>query len=269
MGFKRIIVDGPSAGNMGRVNAIKTDFIKFCKILVERVGGINLCSQTPEYIFPPAAESIRKALITAGFEPVLADTAGSADDAEIRRKIRLTDSRVVSELILVTCDLRDFLPELRAKKAEGIDIYIVATKTPDPRNGLPMLAADSIEIIDAEFHFVELADFKDEIMREQWVDRPYQPRRSPSDMKDGRTTNLVESEEKTRLSSPMPSPQHESAWGQRLEITIGIPHGQQKLDPAPFIKKVAEAMTEYQNIDIQFYMRTFPPKEESVVDSTT
>lgn len=167
MGTKAIFVDGASLFHMGRVLGIgEFKFQALYDFLVNEVGECRNLFGRPFYVL--SAEILdrkTKALSRAGFEGVNADTKNSLDDKFIIRKLREIDSNQVEEIVLVSADA-DYHSSLADKNGQGIRIYRVATKLPDPRHNRPMI---NMEIAEA-FNFIELNDFKEKIMARAWRD---------------------------------------------------------------------------------------------------
>lgn len=173
---KAVFVDGASffhiLRNLG-ISQINAD--KFFTVLQEEIGLTSNLFGKPVYVLQKQLERFpEKPYSSAGFEirkPTSEEK--SADDEEIRRAINAVNSEQISELVLVTADVHDYLDCLRAKSAQGVKIYIVATKQPDQRNGRSMLSSSFDELIKENgFDFVEFLSFKDRLMTKAWEEKP-------------------------------------------------------------------------------------------------
>jgi len=168
---KFLIVDGPSSFHMGRVNGIgKFNYKKFFEFLTKGVGAAVNIFGKPVYVLPPSQEEKKKkALEYSGFEVQVVDTAGSLDDEYIRERIKQINPEQVSEIILVSSDILDYLSVLETKIKAGIKVIVVATQTIDPKSDNSMLVSNFADLLnDAGIEFVELGGFKESIMLDAW-----------------------------------------------------------------------------------------------------
>lgn len=169
---KAIFIDGASLFHMFRVMGIaKINAQEFHNILQREVGeSIHLFGR-PLYVIPEAVERFPvKPYTAAGFEVRKINSENSGDDAEIKQAINSVNSEQISELVLVTTDILDYLDCLKAKAAQGVKVYIVATKEKDERLAL---TSDFDLIMEHNgFVFIELLPFKERLMIKAWEDRP-------------------------------------------------------------------------------------------------
>src|SRR3989344_6213054 len=165
---KAIFVDGSSCWAMlrGVLEIGKSSHQVLYDILVDEIGSAENSFGRPVYVLSPRGISNEKSLKTAGFDVQIIETKGSQDDKYIVDQINRLNSEQVSEIILVSADIQDYLNALSAKHDQGIKIVIVATKTKYP-NGRSVLTESFDQIIeDLEALFFDLADFKDRLMLE-------------------------------------------------------------------------------------------------------
>ncbi|OGN04791.1 MAG: hypothetical protein A2831_02000 [Candidatus Yanofskybacteria bacterium RIFCSPHIGHO2_01_FULL_44_17] len=167
-GKKAIFIDSANLFHAGRVLGIGSfNFTRLMKFLVQDVGECHELHQRPKYVAAPHRLAvIRKILGAAGFEPVDSVSFQSKDDALIIKAIsELPDG--IEELVLVSADA-DYPECLRAAKLRGIRVYVVATDTLDAQNSNRSMVSESMK---NEFIFVDIANFKDQVMQKAWVDR--------------------------------------------------------------------------------------------------
>ena len=173
---KAIFVDGASLARMRPGLGINLfEFKALYQILTEEVGTEKEIFGKPFYTISKAASEGTwvKTIRSRGFEVAIIETENGQDDKLIIDRIKTLKPGDVSEIVLVSAD-QDFVPVLRDKKAEGIKIYWVATKSPT-EEGRRMIGEVLEELLGTEFEFVELANFKDRLMRSPWVGRVAQP----------------------------------------------------------------------------------------------
>lgn len=166
---KAIIIDGASLWNMMRVlGARRTNFGKLYEFLVSIDKTSSLFGK-PLYVLNQAGSGNEKALRSAGFEVTIAKTAGE-DDSLVREKINSLTAKEVTEIVLVSADIQDFQEAAAAKTAQKITVWLVATKATDPRTKTSMLPNRFDELLegDKRLRFVELADYKEQLMLEAW-----------------------------------------------------------------------------------------------------
>lgn len=167
---KAIYIDGPSFFHIGRVLGIgQFNFQALYRILVEKIGECReIFNGKPIYVLPSRkAQEMRKPLENVGFEVVACDPTESKDDKFIIREIKRLSVENISEVVLVSAD-GDYFACLEEKKGAGVKVYLVATAQNDPRRDTPMLS----DITKGAFNFIELGDFKNEIMKRPWIDNP-------------------------------------------------------------------------------------------------
>lgn len=172
---KAIFIDGASLFHMFRIMGIaQINAQEFHNILQREVGNSSNLFGRPLYVVPEVVERFpTKIYMTAGFEVRKVNSENSGDDAEIRQTINSVNSEQISELVLVTTDILDYLDCLKAKAAQGIKVYIVATKEKDKESGRSALTSDFDLIIESNgFEFIELLPFKERLMTRAWEDRP-------------------------------------------------------------------------------------------------
>ncbi len=156
--MKAIFIDGASLRHMLRVLGVKKcSHRALFSILTERVGYAHVCGK-PFYTVAPGYYELAINLEFAGFETVIVQSAGEEDDKLIKKKIEEIGPDSISELVLVSAD-GGFEQCVWKKAAQGVEIYIVATRLIDPKNGRPMISYRLLKD-HKRFHFVELADFK-------------------------------------------------------------------------------------------------------------
>lgn len=166
---KAIFVDGPSfSAILKAIGIYNWHFGEFLQILVNEVGEARELVNKPVYV---SAESflkpIEKALQAVGYETVAIGTEDSKDDEFIKREIRNLPPGSVDEIVLVSADL-DYLEELKKKEESGVKVFVAATTENDPRRGGPIIS----DVLKNAFSFVELAQFKNRIMKSPFVPKP-------------------------------------------------------------------------------------------------
>ena len=173
---KAVFVDWASFWNIQRVLGIgKTDYSGFYSVVTRQIGegslfGKPICVLTKNFV------NQEKPLRSVGFEVVVVKDGtdgNSPDDQEIIKRINSLRAEEVTEILLVSADIADYGDCLRAKGVQEVKIFLAATKKIDPRNNrsvLPM-AFEELYMKEPGFNFVELGNFRDQTMREPWVDR--------------------------------------------------------------------------------------------------
>ncbi len=131
---------------------------KLCRVLTEEVGVKPVLGK-PFYTVPPAHCMMALDLEEAGFEAVMIQSMGEEDDKLIKKKIMALAAGAISELVLVSAD-GGFAECVLEKAGKGVEVYIVATRLLDPKDHKSML---SYRLLNEQFHFVELARFKDSL----------------------------------------------------------------------------------------------------------
>ena len=165
---KAIFVDGASANVTKAALGIETyDFHGLYDVLVNQVGmcrtlvGPPVITVHPERA--PAEGSFVKGLTGAGFEVVAARSETGADDEAIKTLLRDLNPKDVEEIVIFTSD-KDFIPILRSKASQKVNIYWVATKRHQPDLNRHRLSLDVIMLCTTpRFTFVEIADFTEVI----------------------------------------------------------------------------------------------------------
>lgn len=184
---KAIFVDGASLSCMrSRLGINQFEFKALYQILTADIGVDKEILGKPFYtVSNTAADGLWiKNLRSRGFEVVISETKNGQDDQLIIDRIKTLKPEEVSEIVLVSAD-QDFVPILRDKKAQGIEVYWVATKVPE-EDGRSQISAVLNELFDTEFKFIELADYKDRLMRTPWTSRPV-----PEPSKPLRKVNII------------------------------------------------------------------------------
>ncbi len=150
---KAILVDFASLMAIKRALGIaELDLPKLCEMLIS-------ISTAPCYGRPFVAlnsPALKKHLDRAGFETEVFPPGQERDDREIIDRIARLTPDVVSEIVLVSAD-GGYRDHLRTKAAQGIKVYLVATRAKNPADERPLFSENSLE---SEFTFVELGDYK-------------------------------------------------------------------------------------------------------------
>ncbi len=180
---KAIFIDGASFWNMMRILDVgRTDYRVLYEILVREVGKTDICYGKPFYT---TTAPFKKRLDAFGFETALAESRTSQDDRMIGERISGLSADEVSEIILVSADLFDYLDCLRTKIAEGITVTLVATRTLDSldRGGHSMLSRDVNEVMEKHgIAFVEIGQYANRLRIEAFSQRPKEaPRKNQTD----------------------------------------------------------------------------------------
>lgn len=175
---KAIFVDGASLSWMRSSLGINQFEFKALYQILTEIGVDKEVFGKPLYtISKTVADGLWvKSVRSRGFEVVVCETENSQDDQFIIDQIKALKPGDVSEIVLVSAD-QDFVPILRDKKAQGIKIYWVATRVLK-EDGWSMVGVVLDELFNTEFEFVELADYKDRLMRTPWTVRT-KPEPSP------------------------------------------------------------------------------------------
>lgn len=175
---RAVFVDSASLSHMRRPLGIgEFNFRDLFEVLTKKIGG-----NTPVKAFPPVCvissdkklKNVRMGLGFSGFEvvPVEMTRGGGEDDAVIIQKIEALDPKKVNEIVIVSAD-SGYLNALLAKKAQGVErVYWVAMQG-NGTNGRPLISRYLTDLFESgDFIFVDLAQFKTEIMRIPWVEKP-------------------------------------------------------------------------------------------------
>lgn len=168
MGKKAIFVDGASFGYIKRALGIGSiKFNQLRNVLVREIGDCRDLVDRPFFVISHAGFLLmKKPLMHAGFYVFASRTGNGKDDGEIISRIENL-GQDVSEIVLVSAD-SDFLPVLRRQVEQGKKVFIVATDKPDVISGRSMIAEHfKEEFARGVLTFVELADFKEQIMRSE------------------------------------------------------------------------------------------------------
>lgn len=177
---KAIFVDGNSLFYMLKGLGIgKTKDPVLFEILTKEVGEASGCFGRPVLVLwsDQVKDSTRTKYLerVVGYEVVgVEKKKGGEDDLEIIKRIEALSPEDVSEIILVSCDVMDFLSCLRAKIALGIKVWLVASKTLNSE-GKSMLTS-RVDLPSENIQFVELGEYSERILREPWVDKPRKER---------------------------------------------------------------------------------------------
>ncbi len=164
---KAVFIDGASFSHMLRAIGIWSPKTReLYEVLEKEVGTTSSLYGRPLYVCPEEYGGFpEKPYNSAGFEVIRQTTEGSLDDEEIRKTINSISSEQISELVLVTCDLLDYLDCLKAKAIQGVRIYIVATREPDAKDGCSRLTGEFDQLMEENgFIFIELAQYKEKIL---------------------------------------------------------------------------------------------------------
>ena len=93
------------------------------------------------------------------------------DDQYIIDQIRALPPEV-TEIVLVSSD-QGYVECLRERAATGVKVFWAATRNVYPNQERRALSEDLEPLFNSIFTFIELADFKDEIMRTPWVEKAH------------------------------------------------------------------------------------------------
>lgn len=165
MGKKAIFVDGQSFFHMTRnlgIGSIK--FKQFMDILVKEIGDCRDLVEKPLYVINHAGALIlRKPISYAGFYLLASRTGSGKDDKAIISRIENLPPDV-TEIVLVSTD-SDYYPALQAKSESGVKVFVLATEQEQNRR------STLSDLMKESFIFVELAQYKERIMRSEFVAR--------------------------------------------------------------------------------------------------
>lgn len=131
------------------------------------LGSCRCLATTPIVTMHPDRvihhEGLAKAIAGAGFEILPVDNHDGADDDALKERIAALDPERVGEIVIVTSD-QDFVPVLRRKVTEGIDVIWVATMNRDPTKGKPNISPNVVELFrGGVFSFIDLARYAGQI----------------------------------------------------------------------------------------------------------
>lgn len=177
---KAVFVDGNSLFYMLKGLGIgKTKDPVLFEILTKEVGKASRCFGRPVLVLwsDQVKDNTRAKYLekVVGYELVSVEKKeGGEDDLEIIKRIEALSPEEVSEIVLVSCDVMDFLPCLKAKIALGIKVWLVASRTLNSR-GKSMLTS-MVDLPSENIQFVELGEYSERIIREPWVDKPRKER---------------------------------------------------------------------------------------------
>lgn len=192
--MRAVFVDGASLSWMREPLGIgKYNLSGLYEVLTKRVGQVlppaELLRRPIYTVNSEGMRAVSKNLKTAGFEPILFEYQGH-DDQIIISQINGLSPVEVSEIVLVTAD-QDFVECVRDKAQKGVKVYWVATNYKSG-DGHPMVGQMLEEFIDKteNVEFVELANFKEQIMRASWEVRERQPQVGGEDEKKTQTEEI-------------------------------------------------------------------------------
>lgn len=173
---KAIFVDGANLRGMGEPLGIsRFDFAGLYTLLVSIGGDPELYSRPIFVIDLEGEERIGKVLRRIGFETIVADSAGSQDDAVIIQKISELPPDV-AEIVIVSRD-QDYMDVLCDKASRGTKIWVVGTRMTDRLGQSGISTAFDALFANGSFQFVELSAHKAQIMRRAWIDTKSRPMR--------------------------------------------------------------------------------------------
>lgn len=182
---KAIFVDFASLQWMRRSLGIgKYDYRALHGVL-STIGNATVCFFKPFCALLPEHAYIEKTLQNSGFAMQTAEP--KKDDELLIEKIRALSPDDVSEIILVSAD-GDYYPVLKEKCDSGIAVWVVATKNLDPVYGRKTLSSS---LLDPDFNFVKLEDYRDKIMLEPWQERERKIEQRPEPMLPRRRITLT------------------------------------------------------------------------------
>lgn len=135
------------------------NFVGLYRVLVDMVGQCKRLVEPPIITMHPdhlAAGRLPKIVAGAGFKVVPVGSERESDDRFIREQIDAADPTRVREIVLMSSD-RDFMPEMLAKRSQGIHVYYVATmRTTADRSRCSVSKAVIEAIENGTIQFVEL-----------------------------------------------------------------------------------------------------------------
>lgn len=187
---KAIFIDGRSLNRLTRCIGVPSlNYKALLHILKMEVGACRELRHPPVITYYTLTEENKKffnALRSMGFEILESVSTNGADDRLLIDRILQTDPAQVSELVLVSAD-SDFIALLREIKSRGVaDIYLAASREAMNERNSPMLGKRFEESFrNGEFHFFELAAFKNELV--------YLTGTTPAPVPPGHARFLVES----------------------------------------------------------------------------
>lgn len=163
-----IFIDGANLWNMGRIMGIGKMDHRFLYKLLTQLGDPALPLACRPVVTTNSERQL-KTLEALDYEPVYTESRNGTDDRILIERIRELDLAEVVRVVMVTSD-GDFYKIANELVEQGVEVWIVGTKTKSPGTGGPML---SHALNDPEkFHLVELADYLDRLMLAPWVERP-------------------------------------------------------------------------------------------------
>lgn len=173
------IVDGANARNIQR--ALQKGRYKFRALhnMLLNLGTCHEWFQDPQYVTPPnTPPAIQKAAQASGFHIELRTTQGSQDDIYIKQQLQMLKPEKVGVIVIVSGDFGAYSEVLYEKAKDGVEIYVVASRKAD--QNIAGFSDEAYRIVQSEdrFHFIDLADYADEIMEGVWVGRTQEQRTS-------------------------------------------------------------------------------------------
>ena len=207
--MRAIFIDGGSLSWMREPLGIKEfENRGVYEVLVDHVGSAPLVGKPVYTISVEGADKVGKKLKFIGFELVVYTERGE-DDRAIIDRIEKIDPTEVSEIVMVSADL-DFAEALNKKAEAGVKIYWAATRN-IVSGKTPMIGRELERILTSgRFEFVELANFKGQLMRSPWEERAGELRQPASPV-------LVETTEK----APVPMANEAAQEGARAGAAAG------------------------------------------------
>lgn len=145
------------------------------KAVLEKIGTLPVrCG--PFVALAPTAFSYIKALNNTGYVISRCEERGQDDKCIIDMINNLSND--VGEIVLVSGD-QDFLPAISGKIEKGVKVFWVSTKKTNSK-GHPQIS--DVITRDQRITFIDLAEYKDEIMLEPWIERSASAKNSLASM---------------------------------------------------------------------------------------
>jgi hypothetical protein len=161
---KALFIHNAAFHNMMFLFGIKNPaFNELQKILLNDVGRSRRLLQRPFITVKSTdREACKSTLSSLGYDVYQFYGSGGKDKQALIKQIKLLDASQVDELVLVGWD-EEFLPILRRKASEGVDVYVVATRS--KRFGGPSSIGVALDeaITKSEFRFIDLAPYVDRL----------------------------------------------------------------------------------------------------------
>ncbi len=162
------LVDGRSL-QVSKISA-ELENINFVGLhaLLLRIGICRTLAFPPVITVPCekrlSANPIADAAEQAGFEALRTTSDHGADDEVLLRRLRPLSAERIKEIVIVTCDGKDFGPLLEDKAAAGIVVHWVGTKLPYPGDGRSRIGGRLEALIETKvFKFVDICDHLQEL----------------------------------------------------------------------------------------------------------